>query len=167
GKEVTAFGAPSIYLRLNDYLDTADTGTQANTVTATGTIGPGADPGFGFSSVPTAPSFASKPVISGGAVVGNPVGYTSGDALGNPAPSVARQWTLSTTSGGSQTNIAGATGDTYTPVAGDAGKFLRVKLTATNGVGSAATTTSDPVTVSSTAVDLTLTSIAAEAVYQR
>lgn len=167
GKEITAFGSPAIYLRMNDVADYADTGTQANVVTAAGPLTNGTEPGFGYSTVPAAPSFSSAPSISGAAVVGTTVGYTGGEAIGNPAPVVLRQWTLATTSSGAQADIVGATGTTYTLAADDAGKFLRLRIVADNDIEPNATTTSDPVLVSSTAVDLTLTSIVAESFYQR
>lgn len=46
-------------------------------------------------------------------------------------PTLAYQWKIATTSGGSYSNIAGATGKTYIPVVGDATKFLKVEVIAT------------------------------------
>lgn len=167
GKEITTLGAPEIYLRMNDASDYGDTGAQANVVTPTGTLSQGAAMGFGFDSTPTAPVFGSAPVISGAAVVGGTISYTGGAVTGNPSPAVTFQWVRSDTLAGAQTDIVGATASTYSPVSGDAAKFVRIKLAASNGVGSTVTSTSDALLVSSTAVELSLVDFTAEAIYQR
>ena len=56
------------------------------------------------------------------------------------------QW-VRTPSGGSDTDISGATSDTYTPVFLDAGATLKVRVTVTDDRGFQATLTSDPVAV--------------------
>lgn len=167
GKEITAFGTPLIYLRMNDAADTANTGSLAasSPSTAGGTLS-APDPAYGFSSVPTPPTFATPPQISGNAVVGQTVGYTGGNAVGNPSPAVTRQWTTSTTLAGAQTAIANAIDATYSLTSAENGKYLRLKLRADNGLAPAAETTSDPVLVSSTAVGVTLTSVKSESIYQ-
>src|SRR5680860_995413 len=52
-------------------------------------------------------------------------------ALTPSGATVAYQWQSATTSGGSYTNIAGATASTYTLVAGDWSKYIKVVATAT------------------------------------
>lgn len=150
GKEITQFAAPLVYLRMNDHADVVDTGTLQNSVTLTGPLAAGPTVEFGYSSVPSPPVIDGAPVINGSAVVGEAVTFSPAPTTGNPAPALAYQWTLN------GANIAGATGLTCTPAAGDVGKQLRIKQTATNSEGSA-TATSDPVLVSSTATGLTET----------
>jgi hypothetical protein len=52
------------------------------------------------------------------------------------------QWQRADTSGGAYSDIASATNSTYTPVSGDAGKFIKVLITVTNTGGSASATSS-------------------------
>jgi len=66
--------------------------------------------------------------ISGTTTVGSAL--TAG-ALTPSGATVAYQWQSATTSGGSYTNIAGATASTYTLVAGDWSKYIKVVATAT------------------------------------
>ena len=60
----------------------------------------------------------------------DPDGSVSGDTW---------QWARSSTKGGSYTNISGGTSATYSPVAGDVGKYLRVSVSYTDGEGSGKT----------------------------
>ena len=78
-------------------------------------------------SVPTLESVT----ISGTAKVGQPLSVTATYSSGNPTPNLAYQWKRADTSGGSYTDIDGAVYGTYTPVAEDQGKFLKVNVTAT------------------------------------
>lgn len=149
GKEITSIIAPLNYLKMDTPSTIADTGTQAKPVTVTGNFVDSSDPAYGFNSTPTAPSFVGKPVINGSPTPTVATSYTPAGALGNPSPTITQQWTLD------GVDIAGATAATYTPVAGNVGKLLRVRQIATNGIGSPATSTSDPVIVASGAVSLT------------
>jgi hypothetical protein len=92
----------------------------------------------GGTSAPTisAPTNARTPYASGIAQVGQIVSGTVGGWRNNPT-SFSFQWQSAATFGGSYTNIGAATSQTYTPVIGDLGKFLRVVVTATNSAGSA------------------------------
>lgn len=149
GKEISEIKAPLNYLKMSGPTDYADTGTQALAVTAQGDLTQGTSPPYGYNSVPTAPSITGTPVITGSPTPGTAVGYTPAQILGNPPPTTSQQWTLD------GVDIADATGATYTPVAGNVGKLLRVRQIASNGVGSPATATSDPVTVAAGAVTMT------------
>lgn len=151
GKEISSIVAPLIYLKMDSPTTIADTGTMANVVSFTGALGDSADPAYGFDSSPTAPTINGKPVISGSPTPTVATSYIQAGALGNPSPAVTQQWTLD------GVDIAGATGATYTPVAGDVDKLLRVRQIASNGVGSPATSTSDPAVVAAGAVTLTPT----------
>lgn len=99
-------------------------------------------------SGPVAPSFSTAPVITGTAAVGATLSYTSGTYAGVPTPTSSQQWTLD------GVNISGATGSTYVVQAGDAGKVIRVRQTATNTSGS----------VSNTSAGVTVTAATAPAV---
>lgn len=160
GKEITAFTTPKLYLRLNDMDDYADQGSQNNPVTVAA-LTTGAEPGFGYSSVPTAPVIAAKPTIIGSPSIGNPTGYQKGTATGNPSPTTTQQWSIN------GVDIVGATDTTYTPIAADVGKLLRVRQIETNGVNPAAVSTSDPALVAAAASSLTPAEFAVEAVFQQ
>ena len=47
------------------------------------------------------------------------------------AATVAYQWQIATTSGGTYTDISGATDNTYLPISSDVGKYLKVQVTGT------------------------------------
>lgn len=154
GKTLAQLGkVPEMYVRMNDVNDITDTGADANVFTKAGALTTGTDPGFGFGAVITAPVFTSPPAISGMPRVGTARTYTPGTITTNEAPTVTVQWTISSTIGGTQTDIAGATGPagtTYTPVAGDVGKYLRVREKASNSAAplpTGVTSSSDPVQV--------------------
>jgi hypothetical protein len=77
-----------------------------------------------------APSVTVVPAISGSPRVGQAL--TAGTGSWNPAGTYTYQWQRAS---GAWFDIAGATGSSYTPVAGDVGASLRVAVTATNSYG--------------------------------
>lgn len=85
----------------------------------------------------SAPVNSAVPTISGTARIGVVLTSSNGTWSGNPAPTYTRQWLRGDTAEGPFTPISGATAVTYTPVAADLGKFLRVVVTGTNSQGSA------------------------------
>lgn len=88
-------------------------------------------------SVPgVAPSFTRAPAISGNTTVGSVLTCVDGAATGTPTPSITRQWMKNGVA------ISGATATTYTTVTGDIGASITCMNTATNGVGTPATSTS-------------------------
>ncbi len=89
---------------------------------------------------PIAPAFSSAASISGAPMAGIATNYSSGTYSGAPTPSTTQQWYLDGVA------IGGATGASYTPVAGDVGHSLSVVQTVTNASGSASST-SNSVTV--------------------
>ena len=101
--------------------------------------------GYGYAttvSTPTgpvlsgAPVIASAPLITGAAARGTTL--TAATGTWNPAPSsYAYQWQHSTNAGVTWSNITGATGASYTPVAADESTELRVVVTGTNPYGAA------------------------------
>ena len=82
----------------------------------------------------------------GAPVVGDTLTTTNGSWANSPT-SYAYQWQRCDTGGASCNPIGGATGQTYTPVAGDVGNTLRVAVTATNATGSSAPATSNATAV--------------------
>lgn len=86
---------------------------------------------------PDPPSNASRPSISGDAVVGNSLAVDDGVWNGDPPLDYTYQWERCDTSGENCAAIADATANTYTVDAADAGATLRVVVTATNGAGTA------------------------------
>ena len=81
--------------------------------------------------LPVAPSNVTAPVIAGTGAVGDAITLTPGTWSGDPAPAITLQWFAD------GVTIAGETGPTYTPVAGDVGKTITLRETATNVAGSA------------------------------
>lgn len=77
-----------------------------------------------------APSLVTAPGLAGPATVGVRLGLAAGSWEGAPAPVLAFQWLLDGVA------IPGATGADYLPLAGDAGRVLSVRVTATNASGS-------------------------------
>ena len=87
------------------------------------------------------PANTAVPTISGTTTFGETLTSTTGTWSNSPS-SYAYQWSRAATSGGSYTNISGATSSTYNLVAADVGQYLKVTVTATNASGSAAATSS-------------------------
>src|SRR5690625_196524 len=73
-----------------------------------------------------APSFTVDPVLSGTPTVGETLTVTNGTAGGTPAATFSRQWLAD------GTEIAGATGATYTLAEDDIGQTITCVVTATN-----------------------------------
>lgn len=87
------------------------------------------------------PSNTTEPAISGTAEVGSTLTATQGAWTGNPT-SFAFQWVRCPASGGNATGsdcatIGGATTQSYIVASADSGSRLRVRVTASNGDGSA------------------------------
>ena len=90
-----------------------------------------------------APALTLAPAITGTPTALTELSGGSGTWNGFPVPSTAYAWFSCTTTGAAATTlptgctaITGATSSTYTPLAAVAGKYLRVRVTATNSVGS-------------------------------
>ncbi len=93
------------------------------------------------------PTLASAS-ITGTARVGSQLTAVPGAITGSNI-TTSYQWQRADTSGGSYSDIASATNSTYTPVSGDAGKFIKVLITVTNTGGSASATSSATAQVTS------------------
>jgi hypothetical protein len=96
------------------------------------------------------PSNTSLPTVSGTAAVGQTLSATSGSWAGDGPITFQYQWRRCDTAGASCDDIAGATGATRVVAAADAGFTLRVQVTATNSVGSAAAQSGPTATATST-----------------
>ena len=93
---------------------------------------------YGYS--PPTPANTAVPTISGTTTFGQVLTSTTG--TWSNSPTYSYQWSRAATSGGSYTNISGATSSTYTLVTADVGQYLKSTVTATNGSGSASATSS-------------------------
>jgi hypothetical protein len=85
------------------------------------------------------PVNSAVPTISGTTTFGETLTSTTGTWSNTPT-SYVYQWSRSATSGGSYTNISGATNSTHRLVAADVGQYLKVTVTASNASGSASAT---------------------------
>jgi large repetitive protein len=83
-----------------------------------------------------APLNTALPTVSGTTTVGQSLSASAGTWTGNPTPTTSISWQRCT--GGTCTTVA--SGSSYTPVAADAGRALRVSVTGTNSQGSATVT---------------------------
>lgn len=111
------------------------------TVTATspaGTASATSEPTAAVTAALAPPVNTAAPTIAGTPTVGQVLTSTVGTWTGNPTPTYSRQWRRGAS------NIAGATGATYTLVAADVGQNITCVVTATNSEGTE-TATSNPV----------------------
>ena len=102
----------------------------------------------------------SFPLSAIGSITGTPqagVTLTAGSLVPSGA-TASYQWTESATSGGTYTNISGATASTYTPVGGDVNKYIEVVATGTGSyTGTVTSTPVGPVAAPAAATTYTLT----------
>jgi FG-GAP repeat len=97
-------------------------------------------------AVPTPPSEVSLPTISGTPAADQMLTESHGRWSNSPT-SYTYQWEDCGGSGGNCSPISGATGQTYTLVAGDIGHTIEVQETATNAGGSSGALSSNPTPV--------------------
>jgi len=91
----------------------------------------------------TAPTNTTAPTISGTSKEDSTLTIDHGAWVGSPAPTFTYQWQRCDATGGSCTDLAGASATTYKAVTADVGDTLRVKVTALNSHGSTLATTSE------------------------
>jgi Spherulation-specific family 4 len=118
---VTSAGLPNPYSQLPSYWSTELSDIAGGTTTPP----------------PSKPTNTVAPVISGSPTQGQVLSTTSGSWNGYPTPSYTYRWQDCNSSGGSCTNISGATGSSYTLTAADVGHTIVVVVTAANTQGSA------------------------------
>jgi hypothetical protein len=99
-----------------------------------------------------APSNTAEPKISGAATAGSTLTTTAGTWSGTTPISFAYQWLRCPTSGGKPDGsdcaaISGATTSSYVLGSGDAGKRIRVRVTATNAEGTDAAASNATATI--------------------
>lgn len=107
---------------------------QADAVTFTATL-----ENSGVTTVAVAPYNTVLPAISGTLTVGQTQTTTNGTWAGDATITYARQWQRGNANDAnhpSWANISGATNLTYVLQAGDSGKYIRCRVTATNSEGS-------------------------------
>ena len=92
-------------------------------------------------AAPPAPLNTAAPTVSGSAVQGQALSTTNGSWSGS-ATMMAYQWQDCNSSGASCSNIAGASGSSYTLGSGDVGHTIRSVVTASNAGGSNSGTSS-------------------------
>ena len=86
----------------------------------------------------TSPSVTSPPTISGTPQQGQTLSASTGSWSGTTPMSYAYQWQRCDSAGASCAPVAAATGANYVLASADVGSTLRVSVTASNAVGSAA-----------------------------
>ena len=79
-----------------------------------------------MAEIPTLTSAA----ITGTAKVGETLSVTLAYSSGSPSPNLAYQWKAASSASGTFTKIAGATGAIFTPSSSQAGKYIKVTVTA-------------------------------------
>ncbi len=101
--------------------------------------------------VPTPPSNSGLPVVSGVAQVGQSLVGTVGSWSGSAPIGYGEQWLRCNAAGGACVSIGLATGLSYSPVALDVGSTLRLRVSASNGVGGPVTADSAATAIVSSA----------------
>jgi subtilase family serine protease len=100
-----------------------------------GPTGVGSPHGLGAFATAGSPVESALPTLSGTAEQGQALGVSHGTWTNSPT-SYAEQWLECSSSGTSCAEIKGATGSSYTLLAGNVGKTIRVQEIATNGTAS-------------------------------
>jgi len=141
-----------------------------NGVASTGSGGGGAQNGTGGGggsgivivrySIPAAPSISTIPTVTGTTRTAATLTSSTGSWSGAPT-SYAYQWKRSATSGGTYSDIAAATSNSYVVSDSDVGYFIKVSVIATNGLGSSSASLS---TATSVVVDIAPTNTALPAI---
>jgi len=96
---------------------------------------------WAVSGFPSSPAVSVAPVITGTPRTGDTLSASTGSWTGTPT-SYAYQWQRSLTSGGSLIDIANATNSTYVVSEFDVGYFIKVSVSATNGIGTSSAASS-------------------------
>jgi hypothetical protein len=92
-------------------------------------------------AVTSAPIRTALPVVSGSTTVGSVLSCTTGTWIGTATITYQYQWQRA------GVNISGATSSTYTAVSADLGSAIRCFVTASNGIGSVSSASSNSITI--------------------
>lgn len=103
---------------------------------------------------PSAPVNKTPPTVSGTAEEGETLTASTGAWSGNPAPTYAFQWLRCDSAGAACADIPGAVGRTYALGFVDAGRTIRVRVTATNSEGAASADSAPTAVVKATSLSL-------------
>lgn len=103
--------------------------------------------GSAVGATAVAPVNVTPPAISGTPQVGQTLTASNGTWTTSSPANYAYQWLRCNGGGNSCANVANGTQQTYTLVGADAGKTMRVRVTATNADGSAAAESAQTATV--------------------
>jgi hypothetical protein len=114
-------------------------------VSATNDGGVGVHISAASNPVARSPLLGSAPVVSGLMKFGVTLSASTGSWNASPTPTYAYRWIRCEAAGTASATIPGgcvtidsdATGSTYIPVEDDIGRYLRIRITATNSAGSA------------------------------
>jgi hypothetical protein len=123
----------------NSYTPPAGSAGKQVRAIVTGTNGDGATQAASAASaviLANPPVNTVAPTLTGTAQDGVALTAAKGTWTGMATITYAYQWQVSTDGGATWSDIAGATGSSYTPPAGSAGKQLQAVIIATNGDGS-------------------------------
>ena len=93
------------------------------------------------------PANSGVPTIGGTARTGSTLSTSSTGTWSGSPTSYSYQWQRSATSGGTYSDIASATSNSYVVSDSDVGYFIKLAVVATNGIGSSSPVLSDPTTV--------------------
>jgi hypothetical protein len=104
-------------------------------------------PSARIASAGTGPSNTAAPTISGTATTGSTLTVNNGTWSGTAPITFTYQWTICDGNGASCHDISGATNQTYTLKADDAGNTVRARVTAKNAAGTTAATTAPSASV--------------------
>ena len=137
------------------YVPVADDIGKAITITVTASSPAGvasatSEPTASVTAALAPPVNTAAPTITGTPTVGQALSSTAGNWTGNPTPTYTRQWRRGST------NIAGATGTSYTLVEDDIGQTITCVVTATNSEGSDTATSNELGPVAGIAPDFTV-----------
>lgn len=107
-----------------------------------------------------APTNSVIPSISGNTNFGETLTATNGTWANSPT-SYTYQWSRASVSGGSYSNIAGATNQSYVLVSADVNQYLKVTVTATNAAGSTSSVSTATSVVGLASQTITLSTLGA------
>ena len=148
GAQGVEYPGSTLYSNIGDAKDLYDVVSGSNgscteatscraTVGYDGPTGVGSPIGLGAFTKATSPANVSVPTVSGTAEEGQKLTVTHGNWSNEPT-AYGERWLLCNASGAGCSAIAGATGTSYTLIAGDVGSTMRVQEIAGNSAGSGA-----------------------------